>query len=137
MWEIKITNNKLIQEYNKMGFIAPVMVEIIDHLKESTEYKKTLKMHLNGAMAELQKIHKKHFESYDIAIEVPNPGGTTIDSQNIYNNTGKAYDFILQKTPSEVAQIAELVRRFEADGNKLSEIETYYFPVEKSINGGK
>lgn len=126
-----ITREQTI-DYNKLGFIAPIMIELIDNLKESPYYKQGLKNSLNLTLTELEKLTSAHFNSYETYGKVPIPEGGEMEARDIYNNTSKGYDEILSRPPSEVAQIAELVRRFEADGNKISEIESYYFPVEKS-----
>lgn len=126
-----ITREQTI-DYNKLGFLAPVMIVIIDNLKESPYYKQGLKNSLNLSLTELERLTEAHFKSYETYGKIPNPEGGEMEARDIYNNTSKGYDAILSRPPSEVAQIAELVRRFEADGNKISDIETYYFPVEKS-----
>ncbi|MDO4728403.1 MAG: hypothetical protein Q4B43_05280 [Bacteroidota bacterium] len=57
---------KLPQEayYSIMGFLAPIMIECIDNLQGTNQFRKELKFHLNKALQECEKINKEIYDRF-------------------------------------------------------------------------
>ncbi|WP_238252132.1 hypothetical protein [Capnocytophaga cynodegmi] len=60
------TKQKLPQEayYSVMGFLAPIMIECIDNLQGTNQYRQELKMHLNRALQECEKISNEIYVGF-------------------------------------------------------------------------
>lgn len=91
------TKQKLPQEayYSIMGFLAPVMIECIDNLQGTNQYKKELKFHLNRALQECEKVSNEiygRFSKIDKK-EYQNLKEGEIPMLDIYNTISKAYDY--------------------------------------------
>ncbi|GIJ96591.1 hypothetical protein CAPN001_11600 [Capnocytophaga stomatis] len=88
---------KLPQEayYSIMGFLTPVMIECIDNLQGTNQYKKELKFHLNRALQECEKVSNEiygRFSKIDKK-EYQNLKEGEIPMLDIYNTISKAYDY--------------------------------------------
>lgn len=122
-----------IMDYNKMAFLSDVMISVIDKLKNTTEYKHSLKMHCNGALKECEKTLEKHYNAYEQYGDVENDG-KPIHSLNIHHITAKAYEeafaFFTESPASEVASFMELVRRAKAKGFNLTDINIEFTPAQ-------
>lgn len=106
------SKDNIIQSYNKMGFLSTILIDVIDELKDTNQYKQKLKMHLNQALIELEKINKRHCEIYQNHGEVEK-GMHSIDA---YNITGRAYDKAVEflfREPHEVVMMMDLVEKIE------------------------
>lgn len=119
--------------YNKMAFLCSVMIDVIDSLQDSNQYKQTLKMHCNGALRECEKVVATHYKAFEQHGNVSNDG-KDLHSLNVYNITAKSYDaafdFFTQRPPSEVASFMELVKRAESEGFNLNDLKIEYTPVQ-------
>ncbi len=102
-------------EFNKMSFLAPIMIEIVDKLKGTDQYRLGLKRHLNGVLRELEKLTDYHFGLYE------NHAEDDIDGRDIYNVTAKAYDFLLSKTPVDIIHISNIVKELDRSGIKYTD----------------
>lgn len=91
------TKQKLPQEayYSVMGFLAPIMIECIDNLQGTNQYKKELKFHLNRALQECEKISNEIYVGFAKADkqELPNLKEGEVPMLDIYNTISKAYDY--------------------------------------------
>ena len=66
------SNMDLTNQYNKLAFLTPTIVDLCDTLRESTECKKELKYHINQANKEAQIIREAEKSGLDYtAIEIP------------------------------------------------------------------
>lgn len=87
---------KLPQEayYLIMGFLAPIMIECIDNLRGTNQFRKELKFHLNRALQECEKINKEIYDRFAKADkqELPNLKEGEIPMLDIYNTIAKSYD---------------------------------------------
>lgn len=123
-------NEEYRLNYNILGFMAPVMIDIIDKLEGSTEYKHRLKMHLNGALPELEAINLKQYNIYEKHGLIDNKG-KDIDSLDVYIITLKAYSSIFTRSPREIVSIVERVRRMEEEGIVINDIGIDFTPTKK------
>lgn len=118
----------IVSEYNKLGFLASILIDICDNLEQTTEARHELKFHLKRANIEAQKVLKKHFELYENHGTVDN-FGNEIDAREIYHLTAKAYDFLFYKKPNEIASICEMVKQAEANGIDYTQIDIGFKPI--------
>ncbi len=112
-------------EYNKLGFLAPVLIEVIDNLKGTNQYKQNLKRHLNGVLIELEKVNDYHFGLYQ------NHSGEGMDGKDLYHLTSKAYDFLFSKQPHEVVTISQIIRQVEEKGIDYKNQNIEFKPIVK------
>lgn len=131
-----MTNQQAISNYNKLGFLVPILIEVIDQLEETNQYKKELKHYLNRARTEAEKVLKTHFNAYQFFGNVPKHDEEgEIHSADIYNITTKAYDeafkFFTQRSPSEVCSIMQLLKIAEEKGIDYTQINIPYQPVQR------
>ncbi len=128
-----MTNQQAISNYNKLGFLAPILIEIIDQLEETNQYKKELKFHLNRAWHEAEKVVTTHFNAYDRHGEIEQVDGVEIHSFDIYNITSKAYEDLFkiftEKKPNEIASIVQLLKIAEEKGIDYTQIDIPFQPV--------
>ena len=120
----------LTNQYNKLAFLTPTIVDLCDTLRESTECKKELKYYINHANKEAQKILAKHYkmyESYGTILSKEN--GNEMSTEDIYNITSKSYDFLLNKSPHEICCIAQIIREAEKSGLDYTAIEIPFTPL--------
>lgn len=120
----------LVNQYNKLAFLAPTIVDLCDTLRESTECKRELKYHINQANKEAQKILAKHYKMYESYGTILNhENGKEMSTEDIYNITSKSYDFLLNKSPHEICCIAQLIREAEKSGLDYTQIEIPFTPL--------
>lgn len=118
--------------WNKLGFIAPIVIDIIDRLKDTNAYEKQLKFHLNQGLKLLEKVSDKHSSAYQNYGEIQQPDGdlAPIHSRDVYNITAKAYEVLFmiftEKSPSEICCIAQLISTAYEKGIDLTQIEIPY-----------
>jgi hypothetical protein len=103
--------------FNKLGFLSNLVIELNDQLENTNVYKQALKMHLKGAVKELEKISNHHGKAYIGKEGVKQANGEEISSDNIYNITSKAYDYLFNKQPYKIVVIAELVKKLEENND--------------------
>lgn len=120
-------------DYNIMGFLCNALIPVIDRLKESTEYKFSLKKACNDTLREAEKVNLTHFNSYhDYGIIKTAEGD--MHSLSIHNTTSKAYDYMLElivnRSPSHIVSIVELLKRAEEKGLDLQEVFSEYEPAK-------
>lgn len=118
--------------FNKLAFISEILIEIIDNLKETNQYRHGLKKALNDALREAEKVVGLQVMAYENHGNVDNDGNE-IHSLNVYTITSRAYDeafrMFSERNPGEIVSIMELVRRFEEKGGKLEDVKIEYKPV--------
>jgi len=124
---------KTIQEaFNKLAFMAPVIVDLCDTLESSNVPQQQLKFHLKRLNLEAQKLLAKHYKLYESVESVTSKDNTNeIATEDIYNITSSSYDWILNKSPHEICVIVELVKRMEVDGLDYSDVSVNYKPILK------
>lgn len=119
--------------YNKMGFLADVAIEVNEMLKDTNQYRQQIKFHANALQKEMEKIVGVHAKSYNEFGNVDNEG-KSMDARNIYNISSKAYDeafeFFCNRNPAEIVSAMELIRQFEANGGNLADISVQYQPIK-------
>lgn len=119
--------------YNKMGFLADVVIEINESLKDTTAYRQSIKYHANALQKEMERIVGIHAKSYNEFGNVDNDG-KSMDARNIYNISSKAYDqafdFFCNRNPAEIVSAMELVRQYEANGGDLADVRVQYEPIK-------
>lgn len=130
-----MTNQQAISNYNKLGFLAPILIEVIDQLEETNQYKRELKFHLNRARKEAEKVVTTHFNAYDRHGKIEQVDGVEIHSFDIYNITAKAYEELFkiftEKNPNEIASIVQLIKEAEKKGIDYTQINIPYQPVQR------
>lgn len=109
----KMTHEEQILIFNKIGFISNLLIELNDILENTNVYRQNLKMHLKGAIKELEKISNHHGNAYMKKGDVEQSDGTSINSADIYNITAKAYDYLFDKEPYKVVVIADFIRKLD------------------------
>lgn len=120
----------IVEQYNKLAFLAPTIVDMCDSLEQSTVTQKQLKFHIKRANIEAQKILEKHYKLYENYGTVENPDSDEVMStEDIYNITSKAYDFLLNKSPHEICCIAQIIREAEKSGLDYTTIEIPFTPL--------
>lgn len=120
----------LTDQYNKLAFLTPTIVDLCDSLAESTECKRELKFHINRANIEAQKVLAKHYMMYaNHGAVANNQGGKEVSAEDIYNITAKAYDFLFNKSPREICCIAQIIADAEAKGLDYEAVEIPYQPI--------
>lgn len=119
----------ITEQYNKLAFVAPVIVELCDDLEQTTVCQRELKFHIKRANIEAQKVLKKHFELYRNGTIESLDGHKEMNTEDIYNITSKSYDFLLSKSPNEICVIAKIVQDLEEKGLDYMAIEIPYKPV--------
>lgn len=123
-------NSEYRLQYNILGFMAPSMIDVIDKLEGSTEYKQKLKMHLKGVLEELEAINLKQYSIYEKHGLIDNRG-KDIDSLDVYIITLKAYANLFSRSPREVVSIMERVRRMEEEGIVINDIGIDFTPAKR------
>lgn len=115
--------------YNKMGFLADIFVELNEKLLETNQYRQEIKLHAKGLTKACESIVNTHYKSFENYGEIDN-----MHSLNIYQITGKAYEeafkFFTERKPNEICSIMELIRQSEANGLDLKDIRIEYQPVK-------
>ena len=119
----------ITEHYNRLGFLAPIIVEICDNLEETTACQRQLKYHVKNANLEAQKVLSKHSGLYHDHGEVEQPDGAKINTQDIYNITSKSYDFLFSKKPHEIASIASMVQQMDEAGTDYTKIDIPFKPL--------
>ena len=126
----QVSNMDLVNQYNKLAFLTPTIIDLCDTLRESTECKKELKYFINQANKEAQKMLAKHYkmyESYGTILSKEN--GKEMSTEDIYNITSKSYDFLLNKSPHEICCIAQIIREAEKSGLDYTAIDIPFTPL--------
>ncbi|TXG82518.1 MAG: hypothetical protein E6R13_04770 [Spirochaetes bacterium] len=134
--DTKQKERKLNNIYNQIGFLAQVLIPLLDEMKETTQPKRQFKKACNDIISECDKFTREHFKHFQNFGEIPNPTGEKgHDAEDIYNVTAKAYDeafkFFTERTANEVTSIMELIRNSEDKGLKLEEVNISYKPILK------
>lgn len=133
---IKDKKDQALLNYNKLGYLAPIMIEIIDYLKETNLYQKDFKFQINRALIECEKIVNKHYECYEDYgyIDQKEDELEPIHSQDIYNVTSKAYDeifeFFTTNSPAEVVSILQAIKETKEKGLDFTQIILNYKPLK-------
>lgn len=127
---------KLNNIYNQIGFLAQVLLPLIDELKETTEPKHQFKKACNDIIRECEKAVISHFKHFQDFGKIPNPnGGNEHEAIDIYNVTAKAYDEAFEmfttRTANEIVSIMEIIKTKEREGLDLSDISINYTPILK------
>lgn len=117
--------------YNKLGFLADIIIDVNDTLTETNVYKQGIKLHAKGLVKELEKVVDVHYKSYHNFGTVDD---TNMHSLNIYQISAKAYaeafKFFTERSPSDICSIMEIIRQAESKGLNLQDINIEYDPVK-------
>lgn len=127
---------KINNSYNSLGFLAQVMIPLIDELKDTNKPKHLFKKALNDVLRESISMNNEHYKQFEMfgVVDSTNDekGHEAID---IYNVTQKAYDkafeFFTKRSANEVVSIMHLIDNLEKDGIKLNDISIPYDPIKK------
>lgn len=115
--------------YNKMGFLADLILEVNEKLKETNVYRQGVKLHARGLQKELESVVSTHYKSFENFGEIED-----IHSLDIYQITAKSYEeafkFFTEQKPNEICSIMALIRSAEAKGLDLKDINIEYQPVK-------
>ena len=114
--------------YNKIGFLADILVEVNEKLLETNQYRQEIKLHGKGLSKACESIINTHYKSFEDFGNIDD-----MHSLNIYQITAKAYEeafkFFTDRKPNEICSIMELIRRSEENGLDLKDIAIEYVPV--------
>lgn len=123
--------SKYVKAFMKLGFIAGLVIEIIDEVSDSKMFKQQLKFHLKEALKELEKTNSDMYSLYsDSSLDEQTKDKVTARNIDIYNVVVKAYDFLLSKEPTEIAQIAQHIKILEEKGFDIKDILLEYTPIK-------
>ena len=115
--------------YNKIGFLADILVEVNEKLLETNQYRQEIKLHGKGLSKACESIITSHYKSFENFGNIDD-----MHSLNIYQITAKAYEeafkFFTERKPNEICSIMELIRRSEENGLDLKDIVIEYVPVK-------
>ena len=115
--------------YNKIGFLADILVEVNEKLLETNQYRQEIKLHGKGLSKACESIITSHYKSFENFGNIDD-----MHSLNIYQITAKAYEeafkFFTERKPNEICSIMELIRRSEENGLDLKDIIIEYVPVK-------
>ena len=115
--------------YNKIGFLADILVEVNEKLLETNQYRQEIKLHGKGLSKACESIITSHYKSFEDFGNIDD-----MHSLNIYQITAKAYEeafkFFTERKPNEICSIMELIRRSEENGLDLKDISIEYVPVK-------
>ena len=115
--------------YNKIGFLADILVEVNEKLLETNQYRQEIKLHGKGLSKACESIITSHYKSFENFGNIDD-----MHSLNIYQITAKAYEeafkFFTERKPNEICSIMELIRRSEENGMDLKDIIIEYVPVK-------
>ena len=115
--------------YNKIGFLADILVEVNEKILETNQYRQEIKLHGKGLSKACESIITSHYKSFENFGNIED-----MHSLNIYQITAKAYDeafkFFTERKPNEICSIMELIRRSEENGLDLKDIIIEYIPVK-------
>lgn len=115
--------------YNKIGFLADILVEVNEKLLETNQYRQEIKLHGKGLSKACESIITSHYKSFEDFGNIED-----MHSLNIYQITAKAYDeafkFFTERKPNEICSIMELIRRSEENDLDLKDIIIEYVPVK-------
>lgn len=115
--------------YNKIGFLADILVEVNEKLLETNQYRQEIKLHGKGLSKACESIITSHYKSFENFGNIDD-----MHSLNIYQITAKAYEeafkFFTERKPNEICSIMQLIRRSEENGLDLKDIAIEYVPVK-------
>lgn len=115
--------------YNKIGFLADILVEVNEKLLETNQYRQEIKLHGKGLSKACESIINTHYKSFEDFGNIDD-----MHSLNIYQITAKAYEeafkFFTERKPNEICSIMQLIRRSEEKGLDLKDIAIEYVPVK-------
>ena len=115
--------------YNKIGFLADILVEVNEKLLETNQYRQEIKLHGKGLSKACESIITSHYKFFENFGNIED-----MHSLNIYQITAKAYEeafkFFTDRKPNEICSIMELIRRSEENGLDLKDIAIEYVPVK-------
>ena len=115
--------------YNKIGFLADILVEVNEKLLETNQYRQEIKLHGKGLSKACESIINTHYKSFENFGNIED-----MHSLNIYQITAKAYEeafkFFTERKPNEICSIMQLIRRSEENGLDLKDIAIEYVPVK-------
>lgn len=121
------------KNYNIMGFLCNALIPVVDELKDTTEYKQSLKSACNNVLREAEKVNLIHYNKYENYGFVQNEG-KEVHSLNIHNMTSNAYELalkmIVERAPSEIVSIMQLITAAEENGLKLSDVLIEFVPAK-------
>ncbi len=113
----------------KIGYVAGFFIELIDSLEESNLYQKQLKFHLNQAREKIIKINDSTYKLFTDK-KIPDDNKNNVKNEDVFNNISKAYDFLINKKPMEILQIAQFIEKLESEGFDLNKIPVTYTPLK-------
>ena len=115
--------------YNKIGFLADILVEVNEKLLETNQYRQEIKLHGKGLSKACESIITSHYKSFEDFGNIDD-----MHSLSIYQITAKAYEeafkFFTERKPNEICSIMELIRKSEEKGLDLKDIAIEYVPVK-------
>lgn len=120
--------------YNKLAFLVPILIDLMDKLSESNAYKHNFKNFGKLFLAEGEKIMKTHFGLYENH-GIIEDGINNVDAKDLYNVSAKAYEmafeFFTTRKSSEVSSIMSIIKYCEKEGMELSDYLVEFVPLKK------
>lgn len=130
-------NSKLPKEayYSIMGFLSPIMIECIDNLQGTNQYRHELKNLLNRTLKELEKVNLEIYTRFSIADkkEINNLKEGEIPMLDIYNTISKSYDYAIEffttTHASEMPMLMDILKK--AKEANLQKYEMQITPIQR------
>ena len=120
--------------YNKLAFLVPILIDLMDKISESNVYKHNFKKFGNLFLAEGEKIVKTHFDQYENH-GIIEDNVNKVDAKDVYNLSSKAYeeafDFFTTRKASEISSIMSIIKVCEESGMDLTEYLIEFVPLKK------
>lgn len=109
----------------KIGFISDFLIDLIDNLAETKDYKYNLKFHLNKVLEELTKHNDEFYNLFnDESLNIDE-----VKNIDIYNIISDAYKYLMEKEPYTIAQMVYYLKASEDRGLDFSKLEIKYQPI--------
>lgn len=122
--------------YNKLCFLLNCIIPIIDELKETTQYKKQVKMYGNQLLKSIIPICNQHQKLFIEYGQAPNTD-QNITMENVFNITSTAYEKALElflQKPNAIVSIMAIVENMVAENpNYLNEVDVSYTPLDLDL----
>lgn len=118
--------------YAIIGFLSPIMIECIDNLQNTNQYRHELKFHLNKSLGILEDINKKFFDHFILSEKKKNtnPNPDEPQSQDIYMAVYKSYEELMKiLTTTEPNDLPALVDILHTILNKV-DLKQHKFSID-------
>lgn len=111
--------------FMKIGFISDFLIDLIDNLAETKDYKHNLKFHLNKVLEELTKHNNEFYNLFnDKSLNTDE-----VKNIDIYNIISDAYNYLMEKEPYTIAQMVYYLKASEDRGLDFSKLQIEYKPI--------